>query len=494
MVLQSRSSIRIPYLGQLFKQTSKSRWIQLCLVFAIISAISTIPIMIKVLLNTNEINSHSGLIPDKSTTSNFSDTLVLKGNKIVYENSLFIAFEFWRLWCLTDGIIHLNSLTILASAWLSLFSVIFNILLVFESSKWIIFYNPLKLENMHFQIALTVIFAVLTVPVILSAHKASKVIGWQVYKKIGSSIEMQGKLVYVSIQNGLKRKRIGMYNTVQWFALMLKINTFFEVVLMGCAAIATSLTIYRVIGGTMVVVLTFALIMARVAITKESRWMMCFFLVTQIGLLAINIFILTELLDASQEMQWFAGIAYVVASCVCVVITLFLSIRCLLNFKKGLKPYVYWMPFGSTKDATLDPSSIGPGLVGKTKTHGDMPIDDDDDSGDSFYRSSTDTDDCSPSMLEKNKDHRQIYINKFGYSRVSHTSLDHPEITHPIQAPIHHRLDTVKVIDQRMVPVTSTLPVHEPLPRLTLKPILKSTSAHAVVLPSASSPTYSSIE
>ncbi|KAI8368021.1 hypothetical protein EDC96DRAFT_506080 [Choanephora cucurbitarum] len=476
MALQNRFSIQIPYLGQLFKQTSKSRWIQLCLVFAIILAISTIPIMIKVLLNTNEINSHNLFIPDEST-SNFSEILAFKGNKIVYENSLFIAFEFWRLWCLTDGIVHLNSLTILASAWLSLFSVIFNILLVFESVKWNTYYEPLKQENMHFQIALTVIFAVLTVPVIFSAHKSSKVIGWQVYKKIGSSIELQG-----------------MYNTVQWFALMLKIDTFFEVVLMGCTAIAIRSTTYRVIGGTMVVVLTLALIMARVAITRESRWMMCFFLVTQVGLLAINIFILTELLGASQEMQWFAGIGYVLASCVCVIITSFLSMRCLLNFKKGLKPYVYWMPFGSTKDTTLGPSrsSIGPGLVGMTKTHGDMPIDDDDDSGDSFYHSSTDTDDCSSSMLEKNKDHRQIYINKFGYSRVSHTSLDHPEIAHPIQTPIHHRLDSVKVIDQRMVPVASSLSAHESLPRLTLKPVLKSTSAHVAVLPSASSPTYSS--
>lgn len=46
---------------------------------------------------------------------------------------------------------------------------------------------------MRLQIGLTVIFFIISVPVIIAAYKTSKIIGWQVYKKIGSSIELQSK-------------------------------------------------------------------------------------------------------------------------------------------------------------------------------------------------------------------------------------------------------------------------------------------------------------
>lgn len=55
------------------------------------------------------------------------------------------------------------------------------------------YYDPLKLENMYLQIVLTIVLFLLSIPVIYSAHKSVKVIGWQVYKRIGSSIELQRK-------------------------------------------------------------------------------------------------------------------------------------------------------------------------------------------------------------------------------------------------------------------------------------------------------------
>ncbi|KAI8375798.1 hypothetical protein BD560DRAFT_391930 [Blakeslea trispora] len=472
MSTRKNCSVKIPYLGQLFKQISKSKWIQLCFAFAVLSAISTISIMIKVLLNTRTISQRHGPMPDEATQMALGERVILKGDKITYENSLFIAFELWRLWCLTDGIVHLNSLTILASAWLSLFSVVFNIFFILEYRKWFAVYDPLKLENMYLQIALTVVSAAFMVPIIISAYKVSKVIGWQVYKKIGSSIELQG-----------------MYNVVQWFALMLKIDTFFEIVLMGCATVAAKTIYYRVLGCSMILLLTFALVLARIAITKESRWMMCLFLGIQICLLALNILLLADLLDNSIEMQWFAGIGYVVSSCICIITTLFLSIRCLFNFKKGLKPYVYWMPFKNAKNSIYDrpQSSFGTSLEAKIRD--DMPIDDED--SDDSYRSSSDTDYRTLSMLEKNESTVQrIYkTNSFGYSNLSHTSLDRPEILHPVQPSIINKPDTIKIIDQRIVPVASTLPSPT---RLALKPVFKSTAAHTVVLPSAPSSDYSS--
>lgn len=61
-----------------------------------------------------------------------------------------------------------------------------------ESSKWMKdYYDPLKLENMYLQIVLTIVLFLLSIPVIYSAYKSVKVIGWQIYKRIGSSIELQ---------------------------------------------------------------------------------------------------------------------------------------------------------------------------------------------------------------------------------------------------------------------------------------------------------------
>ncbi|KAI8076679.1 uncharacterized protein B0P05DRAFT_135366 [Gilbertella persicaria] len=122
------------YLSRLFKQISKSRWIQFYFALVIVSTILTVSILIKTLANTNRINQNqeAEAIDDNYE---FSVYLTAKGYKIVYENILFIVFEVWRIWCLTDGIVHLNSLTILASAWLSIFSVLFNLLVRYKGKE-----------------------------------------------------------------------------------------------------------------------------------------------------------------------------------------------------------------------------------------------------------------------------------------------------------------------------------------------------------------------
>lgn len=74
---------------------------------------------------------------------------------------------------------------------ISILSVLYQ--LVVESRKWTSdSFEPLKLENMRLQVVLTIIFFILSVPVIIFAYKSAKIIGWQIYKKIGSSIALQG--------------------------------------------------------------------------------------------------------------------------------------------------------------------------------------------------------------------------------------------------------------------------------------------------------------
>lgn len=75
----------------------------------IIQTLLSIPILTKTLLNTNYLTSTTSAIEDESSLVDdrntiFGNYLTAKGYKIIYENVLFIAFELWRLWTLTDGV------------------------------------------------------------------------------------------------------------------------------------------------------------------------------------------------------------------------------------------------------------------------------------------------------------------------------------------------------------------------------------------------------
>jgi hypothetical protein len=71
---------------------------------------------VKTLINTevvNQIENNSAvedepLLQEEGTI--FGDFLTSKGYKIIYENVLFIIYETWRLWILTDGVIIKNML------------------------------------------------------------------------------------------------------------------------------------------------------------------------------------------------------------------------------------------------------------------------------------------------------------------------------------------------------------------------------------------------
>ncbi|CAO3642408.1 unnamed protein product [Mucor hiemalis] len=238
-------------------------------------------------------------------------------------------------------------------------------MLVVESRKWLMAkYNPLKVENMYLHIALTVVFFVLSVPVIISAYKSSKVIGWQVYKRIGSSIELQN-----------------MYHNVQWFALLLKIDIFFQVfLLVGVAIISVARLPVFTFSIIMCTIMPCSMILSRFAITKESHWMMLIFILFQLILFGSVAYFLVGLFQFPADDLWFAGIVYGLASVACVVATVFLAVRCQINFGKGLKPYVEWIPFKGKKDNEADGmnQTTKAGLLGE-KSGEAQPIDDDDD-------------------------------------------------------------------------------------------------------------------
>ncbi|KAI8638936.1 hypothetical protein BD408DRAFT_422324 [Parasitella parasitica] len=365
------------YISRLFKQLSKSRWIQVYFALVIVQTLLSIPVLIKTLVNTEDVMQNTNHTQDDLSLPDdrnaiFGNYLTAKGYKIIYENVLFIAFEIWRLWTLTDGIVHLNSLTILASAWFSVFSSVFNVLLVIESNKWITSkFEVLKVENKNLQIALSTTLFLLSVPVIISAYKTAKIIGWQVYKKIGSSIELQN-----------------MYQNVQWFALWLKIDIYFEIVLLIFTTVVSKRLGFQIICIIMTILVSVSLIFARFAITRESNWMMFAFLFLQVMLLVCNIYSLVGLFEYSAVDLWFTGIVYEFASSICIIITVYMAIRCQINFGKGLKPFVFWIPFQGTAKFIEEPPhyAIEAGLLGVKGSNDRMPIDDEDDD---FYNEST---------------------------------------------------------------------------------------------------------
>lgn len=74
-------------------------------VLVIIQVVLSIPILFKTLVNTENValSVESGQ-QDENSNLIFGADLAVKGYKVIYENSLFIAFEAWRLWVLIDGV------------------------------------------------------------------------------------------------------------------------------------------------------------------------------------------------------------------------------------------------------------------------------------------------------------------------------------------------------------------------------------------------------
>ncbi|GAA5806765.1 hypothetical protein MFLAVUS_000113 [Mucor flavus] len=363
----------ISYTKRLFKQLSKSKWIKIYFALVIIQTILSIPILVKTLVNTEDVRR---TLPINQSTD-YADTLfgnylITKEYKIIYENVLFIVYEVWRLWILTDGIVHLNSLTILASAWFSVFSCIFNVMLVMESRNWASFsFDSLKLENMRLQIALTVVFFLLSIPVIIAAYKSSKEIGWEVYKKIGSS-------------NHLKY----LYHDVQRFALILKVNIFFQLFLLIGTTIISRKIAFVVISVAFSILLAIGLMFARVAISRESRWMMSVFLLLQVFLLACDIYCFIGLFEYPLTDIWHIGVVYETMMILYTANTIIFSfwfsyfyhaVQCQFNFGKGLKPFVEWYPFQSRKEDKKEGHNPAESGLRTRKIDECVPIDDDED-------------------------------------------------------------------------------------------------------------------
>lgn len=201
--------------------------------------------------------------------------------------------------------------------------------MIIESTKWIksdeqvkedealpYGLETLKYTNLYLLIVLSCI-AFLIVPVTFySAVKVVKDYGWDVYKKIGSSIKIQGKL-YLSFYllhktNMSYTNLLEMYITVQWFSLALKIDMYFEFCAYALFLIFLAIDFdYKPDFYTMFAIVMIMLILtipslafSRYAISKESKAMMVSFIIFQVVSIGCMGFIMA--MSTAMLADWYA--------------------------------------------------------------------------------------------------------------------------------------------------------------------------------------------
>ncbi|ORX46108.1 hypothetical protein DM01DRAFT_1377835 [Hesseltinella vesiculosa] len=255
--------------------------------------------------------------------------------RMMYEGTWFIVLEIWRLWLVMDALSHFNTLTVITTAILTFMSVIFGLLAVVETTKFIneqmhfvvasqipAAFLSISQMSRGFQIALTVILAVLVIPTVYLVYRLYHEYGWRTYKKVGASLALQQ-----------------MYAQVNAFVLVLKLDSLFQGLntVFFIAQAATAYHQFRYPPSLAVLVMSvigFVLIIA-----NESKTQIVSFITIQTVFLGFN---LASTVLMSSDDPWYFFILYETGSVLLTVVSIALAIKCLLNFSKGLKSHVQW--------------------------------------------------------------------------------------------------------------------------------------------------------
>ncbi|ORZ02977.1 hypothetical protein BCR43DRAFT_482506, partial [Syncephalastrum racemosum] len=162
-----------------------SKWTRLFLLLGFLQVMVTIPILIATLVITAD-----GRGRVYSTSAAMRDEvryLSNKGVRVRIENIWFILYEVWRVWLVVDGIIHWNSLAVIAATVSCYFSGALGIMQIIETIKW---RNSIE-TNLYLQIAMTIVVWLLVFPTTFVAYKLFKDFGWYVYRRIGPELRLQ---------------------------------------------------------------------------------------------------------------------------------------------------------------------------------------------------------------------------------------------------------------------------------------------------------------
>ncbi|KAI9248205.1 hypothetical protein BDA99DRAFT_564822 [Phascolomyces articulosus] len=285
----------------------ESRWSKWFIALALMQVIVTIPILIVTLVKVE--TSLTMQEPQTDIKEYLRDKVV----RVRIENIWFIIYELWKLWLVIDGILQANSLTVIASAAFTCFSGALGIMQIIESVKWD---NSIAV-NLYLQIAMTSAVWIIAIPTSFVAFMLFKDYGWNLVE------------------------RIDMYYTVQCFTLMIKIDIFFEVLLLVFYAVCANMNKSLWGAATALAILSLiSLFVGRKAIADEKHWMMSLFSLFQGAIIFVNLAVMVVVTDPTDV--WYTLSIYACASIVIVIFTLYMAVRCQRNFGRGLQPHVNW--------------------------------------------------------------------------------------------------------------------------------------------------------
>ncbi|OBZ90120.1 hypothetical protein A0J61_01843 [Choanephora cucurbitarum] len=288
-------------------------------------------------LNTYQAN----LLPEPTTDSALTasstpnDLIPIRAadrlGRIKWENIAFMGFQVWFLGMVFDATVYQNTAEILALAIINVVCAVLGALQVVDGVKWLkqllLTPYPVNALDMAEKIEIALSVTILTFAIVMSflSYQMSKQFGWNIYKKIGADVQIQK-----------------MYRMFQFFVLALKIDIFtcFMVSIFYLIQFALKQglmweSVYQLIITISVIPM---LCFARAAGSAESKPRMITFIVFECLVLFHFALILSQTIQPNNN--WYTWIALVCLGIVATLCTCGLGLVCMVNFKKGLKPFV----------------------------------------------------------------------------------------------------------------------------------------------------------
>ncbi|CEP13731.1 hypothetical protein [Parasitella parasitica] len=323
---------------------NQSKWTKLYIMIACLQGITIIALQAAIAYyNTAQVNR--GLESDAIQSYDLDDfeqeaitNAIERLRRIKWENIAFIGFQFWFVGMSFDATVYQNAAEVIALAVMNLACAIFGALEVIDGKRWLKTLTDIKVKHAipiittpiqiayYVEIALSICVGLYAILFVYLSFAVVREFGWVIYKKIGADLEIQR-----------------MYRTLQLFVLALKIDIFIEFLVSVFYLIQFALKsgfsswttyVFVVITILMLPMLYFG----RASVASESPFKVIIFVIFQLCIVFQLVLIAIE--ATSGKDYWYTWICFVILGMIIAVATAILAILCMINFGKGLKPYI----------------------------------------------------------------------------------------------------------------------------------------------------------
>ncbi|KAI7906116.1 uncharacterized protein BX663DRAFT_498831 [Cokeromyces recurvatus] len=346
---------------------NQSKWTKLYILVACLQGITIIALQTTIAYyNTAQVNK--GLESDAILTYDLNEDeqasitdAIERLKRIKWENIAFVGFQLWFVCMSFDATVYQNAAEVITLAIMNFACAILGALEVIDGKRWLSILTDIKLKYKipiivvpiqtayYVEIALSICVGVYAIIFAYVSYAVVREFGWIIYKKIGADISIQR-----------------MYRILQFFVLALKIDIFIEFLVSVFYLIQFALKSGFNSWTTIVFIVITLLILpmlyfGRVAVASESLLQMTVFILFQLCVGFQLILIAVEATDS--EDYWYIWICFVILGLIIAAATVVLALLCIINFNKGLKPYIQR---GIEKKETLhqqNPKNSGEGWI-----------------------------------------------------------------------------------------------------------------------------------